>query len=356
MATNTDYILGGFQALGQGVPSMLDRADRQQAMEKSETAQNRLLHPSVQKYIQAVLRGEMAPDEAATRAKLEMGGHLPSGGTPQTQQDPQGQELRDVPSSLLTPSLLAGAKPTLPPAAGLMSGAPAMSQASGGLMQARPQVSNAAPPGTSLLQPPTSSQRPFTVRDLGDMKELAPFYQSQMATKRAEENRRSIEAENDKTRGQRDELTDKRIKALESIAGLNAGQRERASQRSFTARMAAIRAMERSLKTRRQTFKDMAVYAEEGKNLRQQRQAIVQEMVGAAKGMSPSATAQVMQDAQRRLGELQKLEEAYEPIRKKMLEISGLSDEELEENVLNPLLQEETSESTQRATPAGLRP
>lgn len=337
MPGNVDYVLGGTQTLAGGVDGLLKQQE-----------QNRVLHEAIQKYMRAALNGDMSPEDAATYAKLEMGGHLPPSGTGQPQ-GAQAGPFRGVPPSLLTPSLLASAKPTLAPAEGLMSGGPAMSQASGG---AAP-----APQQPSLLQPPAPApSRPFTVRDLGDMEKLGPFYQSQMATKRAEENRRSIEAENQKGRTQRDELTDKRLQTLENIAGLNAGQRERASQRAFTARMAAIKAMEKSVKSRRQTFKDMAVYAEEGRNLRQQRQAIVQEMVGAAKGMSPAATAQVMQDAQRRLGELQKLEEAYEPIRKKMLEISGLSDEELEESVLNPLLQDETTESTQRSTPAGLKP
>lgn len=349
MPGNVDYILGGAQTLAGGVGDLLKHRAQQAELDRP-------LHDSFQSYMQDVLEGRMDPGEAATRLKLEMRGHIPprNAGAPQAPQgQPQAEPFRGVPPSLLTPSLLASAKPTMAPDGDLMSGGPAMSPASGGLMQARPQGSSATPPETSLLQPPAPPSRPFTVRDLGDMEKLAPFYQSQQATQRAVENRKSIEAEGAQNRGSRSDLTQKRLSSQEKVAGDSTAQRERASVRSFTARMAAIKAMERLSKSRSTTAKDVATFLEEGRNLRAERANIAREMAATAQSLNSAASASILQDANRRLQELQKLEQAYEPIRQMMLQRSGLTEDEFEQNLLAPLVNE--TETLERSTPAGLR-
>lgn len=239
-----------------------------------------------------------------------------------------------------------------------MSGPQAMSPASGGLMQGKPMV---PPSGSSLLsapgptpQPSTplaqAPERPFTVRDLEDFTNLRGFYQSQQATGREVLKRESVEREGEKGRESRADLTGKRITSAEKIAKMMSSQRDVASQRSFTARMAAIKAMERMSKSRRSTAKDVAVFLEEGRNLRAEKANITRELAAAAQAFGPpSQTAAVLEDARRRLEELNKLEMAYEPIKRQMLERTGLSEDEL----LAPLMDDGETESIQRSTPLG---
>lgn len=186
------------------------------------------------------------------------------------------------------------------------------------------------------------------------MEKLAPFYQSQMATQRAAENRKSIEAEGAQNRGARADLTQKRISSQEKVAGESTAQRERASVRSFTARMAAIKAMERLSKSRSTTAKDVATFLEEGRNLRAERANIAREMAATAQSLNTAASASILQDANRRLQELAKLEAAYEPIRQMMLQRSGLTEDEFEQNLLAPLVNE--TDTYERSTPAGMKP
>jgi hypothetical protein len=348
MPTNTDYVLGGFSALGQGIPGLQAEIGKRQEATRLEQEQSRQLHPGFQKYLQAVLSGQMDPREAATRLKLEaqQGGGM--------SQAPQGGMLGPQPPSPggAQPSLLAGAKPTLAPADGGLMGGPTLQapQAGGSLMQGAPPPAPAPQP---QAQAPQTQERPFTVRDLGDFEKLRGFYQSQQATQRESTRRESVEREGEKSRSQRERLTDKRIRSAEDIAELMSGQRERASQRSFAARMAAIKAMERTSVSRRTQAKDVAVFLEEGRNLRAARADISRKMSAAAQSLDPAISSRLIQEAQKELEELNTLEAAYAPILQKMRERTGLSDQELLD--LGSLTGEEETETFERSTPLGAR-
>lgn len=332
MPGNVDYILGGAGTIAQGVGSMLEQ-------QKLAEQQNRQVHPAIEQYARAVLSGQMTPFEAATRAKLEM----------------EGERV------LSSQAPITGAKPTLPPLDGgsMMASPPAGGAPQGSLLSGAPPMSTSP---QSMMQRPTGAplqvpqvSRQFTLRDLEDLQKLAPFYQSQQALQRAEEVRRSVEAEGQKGRTQRDILTNKRLATQERIAGAATSQRAKAAQLSFEARMAAINAMERASRSRSTTAKDVATFLEEGRNLRAERANIARELAAAAQAFGPpSQTQAVVDDAQRRLKELSKLESKYEPIRQRMLERSGLSEYEFDRTMLAPLVESETETET-RSTPAGFR-
>jgi hypothetical protein len=341
MATNTDYALQGIGTVAQGVGGLLQKQEQ-------EREQARPLHDEFQSFMRAMLSGQMSPREAAARIKLSA---QQGGGVGQV---PQGGMLGPQPPSPggAQPSLLAGAKPTLAPAdSGLMGGsAPQAPQAGGSLMQGAPPAAPAPPPQAQAPQP---QERPFTVRDLGDFEKLRGFYQSQQATQRESTRRESVEREGEKSRSQRERLTERRVSSAEDIAKLMSGQRERASQRSFTARMAAIKAMERTSVSRRTQAKDVAVFLEEGRNLRAARADISRKMSAAAQSLDPAISSRLIQEAQKELEELNTLEAAYAPILQKMRERTGLSDQELLD--LGSLTGEEETETFERSTPLGAR-